>query len=213
MMQIMENQVTGDLQLGAWHTIKHGSHRTAQNGVVRRNGKQNRYGEHSIVTSFLIPSPHSFHVFSVNASRLLPVSESSDINTCTTIEVCLLIFWEAKNQRCRHPQVLGGSELIAADESDEAVFVGFCGKMTKLTNIRTLNLGIFWLQVLKTLKTVSSLCTLLTLWARVTCSSLVCPTSTLLPHIRRSQSRVFSTSVSVYQFQVYLWEKRHWWPW
>ncbi|KAJ4901676.1 hypothetical protein Rs2_15627 [Raphanus sativus] len=104
-------------------------------------------------------------------------------------------------------------ELIAADESDEAVFVGFCGKMTKLTNIRTLNLGIFWLQVLKTLKTVSSLCTLLTLWARVTCSSLACPTSTLLPHIRRSQSRVFSTSVSVYQFQVYLWEKRHWWPW
>ncbi|CAN7000584.1 unnamed protein product [Brassica rapa subsp. trilocularis] len=76
------------------------------------------------------------------------------------------------------PQV----ELIAAYESDEAVFGGFNGKMTKLTNIRATEVG--HLLVLKTLKTVSSLCTLLTLWARVTCSSLCCPTSTLLPHIR-----------------------------
>ncbi|KAH0840854.1 hypothetical protein HID58_092273 [Brassica napus] len=64
-------------------------------------------------------------------------------------------------------------ELIAAYESDEAVFGGFDGKMTKLTNIRATEVG--HLLVLKTLKTVSSLCTLLTLWQELHVPAYVVP--------------------------------------
>ena len=51
--------------------------------LMKLTGNRSRYGEHSIVVvNFLLNSflPNSFHVFSLNASPLLPVCESSDIN-------------------------------------------------------------------------------------------------------------------------------------